>query len=81
MEASEEAIGAKHGFLGHVFRIAPTAQNPTREVECGIEMREHELLEALALLWIQHVRTLTLARRTHKQRPPEGQFYSQLSRK
>src|SRR3981189_1895480 len=41
-------------------------------------MRQHEPLEARPVLRIQHVRTLSLVRATHRQEPPKRSFYSQF---
>ena len=65
MEAAEKTKRAKHCFLRDVLRIGAISQQPTRKIECSIQMRQHELLEASPVLRIQHVPTFPLARRTH----------------
>ncbi len=65
IEAAEKTKRAQHRFLRDVFCIGAASQQPTRKMECGIQMRQHELLEASPVLRIQHVPTFPLARRTH----------------
>ncbi len=60
MEPAEKAVGTEHGLLGNVFGIGAAFQQPPRQIEGGIEMRQNELLEARPVLRIQHVRTLSL---------------------
>jgi len=66
VEAAEKAKRTQQGFLRDVFRIGPASQQPTRKIESGIQMWQHDLLEASPVLRIQHVPTLPLARRTHE---------------
>src|SRR6266481_1181999 len=77
VEPAEKAVGTEHGLLGDVFGVGTALQKPARQIEGGVEMRQHELLEARPVLRIQHVRAFPLVRATHGQEPPEGPFYSQ----
>ena len=48
MECVEIAIGPQIGVLHHVLGIGRVARQPAGKVECGIEMRQSEQLEASA---------------------------------
>ena len=77
VKPAKKAVGTEHGFLGDVFGVGTALQEPAREIEGGVEMRQNKLLEARPVLRIQHVHTFSLVRATHGQEPPEGAFYSQ----
>src|SRR5260370_25240271 len=77
VEPAEKAVGTEHGLLGNVFGIGAAFQQPPRQIEGGIAMRQNELLEARPVLRIQHARPLSLVRATHEQEPSKQSFYSQ----
>jgi hypothetical protein len=56
METLEESKSAKHGILRDIFRVGAARQNPHCQVECSIQMREHQLLESSPIFRIQHIK-------------------------
>src|SRR5207302_5596789 len=79
VESTEKAVGTEHGLLSNVFAVSAALEDPPREIESGIEVRQNELLKARPVLRIQHVRAFPLVRATHGQEPPGGAFYSRTS--
>jgi len=58
MKSTEETVGAEQRLLRDVFRVGPASQQPARQIEGGIEMRQNRLLKARPVLRVQHVPNL-----------------------
>jgi hypothetical protein len=56
VETLEESKSAKHGILPDVFRVGAARQNSYCQIECRIQMREHQLLESCPIFRIQHIK-------------------------
>src|SRR5207249_11374934 len=74
VESTEKTVGAEHGLLSNVFAVSAALEDPPREIEGGIEVRQNELLEARPALRIQHVRAFLLVSATQGQEPPAYAF-------
>jgi len=48
--AAEKTVRTQQRLLCHIFGITAAAQEPARQVERGIKMRHHDLLEARPVL-------------------------------
>src|SRR5271163_706330 len=58
MKATEKAIRAHQGLLSHVVGVGAAAQQPTRQVERGVQVREHGLFKTRVILRIKQSRFL-----------------------
>jgi hypothetical protein len=70
MKASEKAARAEESFLSNILSIFAPAQQPSPEVERGVDMRQHKLLKAYPIFRIQLAQTSPLLSETHRQEPP-----------
>jgi hypothetical protein len=53
VKAAEETARPEQCFLSDVLGISAPAQKPTREVESGVDVRQHQLLKALPVFELQ----------------------------
>src|ERR1700741_5104519 len=53
MKAAEETARPEQCFFVYGLGISTPAQQPTREVESGVDVRQHQLLKALPIFELQ----------------------------
>ena len=53
MKSRKVAARPEQGFLSNIFGICASSQQPACQVEGGVDVGEHQLLEAYAVLGIE----------------------------